>query len=112
MIKNEENLEQYLLQTLDAIDILYKQQLYGQMLVVMYSAIDSFGLIDSDLSNKKATSHTFQEWVKKYITRDPKLNIEPIDLWGARCGVLHTHTSKSDLSRRSKAKEIQYFSDN
>lgn len=105
-----EKFDNYLIQTVDAIDLLYQHKLYGQMLIIMYSAIDSFGLIDSPLSNKKANGDTFKKWVAKYLLSSPKFNISSIDLWSSRCSLLHTHTSKSNLSNQKKAKEIQYFS--
>jgi len=107
-----EKFSNYLYDTIDAINLLYKHKLIGQMLIIMYSAIDSFGLIDSKLSNNKATGETFQNWVEKYILKNSKINANPIDLWSSRCSLLHTHTSKSDLTNKEKAKEIQYFSGN
>ncbi len=107
-----EKFSSYLSDTVDTINLLYKHKLFGQMLIIMYSAIDSFGLFDSRLSNNKAKGETFKNWVEKYILKNSKVNASPIDLWSNRCGLLHTHTSKSDLSNNNKAKEIQYFSGN
>jgi hypothetical protein len=33
-------------------------------------------------------------------------------LWAARCAVLHTYTTISDLSRAGKARQIQYYHGN
>lgn len=108
-MNNHENFDKFCLQTVDAVQILYEKKLFGQMLVIIYSAIDTFGFIDSELSNDKATGDTFQNWVQKYILNSNVLNVTKSDLWAARCSVLHTHTSESDWSKNNKAKEIQYF---
>lgn len=108
-MSNYENFDKFCLQTMDAVQILYEKKLFGQLLVIIYSAIDTFGFIDSELSNDSATGKTFQNWVQKYILNSNVLNVTKLDLWAARCGVLHTHTSESDFSKKDTAKEIQYF---
>ena len=41
----------------------------------------------------------------------PNIEFNEEDLWGARCAVLHTFTSESDLSKANKVREIQYIAD-
>lgn len=106
----EEMLEKFLCATVDATSILYKKELYGHLLVIIYSAIDTFGLLAAPPNQVSSTGDSFKNWVKKYIVT-PNTNIEfnEIDLWGARCAVLHTFTAGSDLSRKGQAKELVYY---
>lgn len=96
--------------TLNATQLLYKNQLFGQMLVIMYSAIDTAGLLNAPPSTKKATGETFQNWVEKYLLKQNNFEFNALDLWAARCAVLHTFTADSDLSNHGKAKKIIYIS--
>ena len=41
---------------------------------------------------------------------DARINFNEVDFWSARCAVLHTFTSQSDLSNCGKARELQYYS--
>ncbi|MBR7799142.1 hypothetical protein [Undibacterium fentianense] len=100
----------YISNTVDATRLLYENNLFGHLLVLIYSSIDSMGLLDAEPSITSASGHTFKNWVKKYILVYPGLDFNDVDLWGARCAVLHTFTSQSDLSRKGDARQIQYFS--
>lgn len=98
--------------TLNATQLLYENRLLGQMLVIMYSAIDTMGLLDAPPSTKKATGETFQNWVRKYLLKKNNFEFNALDLWAARCAVLHTFTAESELSNSGKAKKIFYISGN
>lgn len=50
----------------------------------------------------------FIEWVEKYLLPNSGLLCNAIDLYSARCAILHSYTSKSKLSCEGKAKEILY----
>jgi hypothetical protein len=96
-------------ETIEAVGLLYKSGLYGHMLVLLYSSIDSLGLLDAPPTQKSATGESFKSWVRKYIIVNPDIEYNEVDFWAARCAVLHTFTSISDLSIKGKAKEILYY---
>jgi len=93
-----------------ATSLLHSNNLYGHLMVIIYSSIESMGLLDASPSQTKATGQTFKDWVKKYMLTYPGLEFNEVDLWAARCAVLHTFTSQSDLSNDGKARQIQYYS--
>jgi len=95
--------------TIKATNLLYQNRLYGQMLVVLYSSVDSMGLLDAPPAQAKASGNTFKNWVKKYLLPNGQFEFNEVDFWSARCSVLHTLTSSSDLSNDGQAKEIQYY---
>lgn len=99
----------FFVSTSKAIALLYSNGLYGHLLVVMYSAIDTMGLLDAPPGQVDATGAGFKSWVRKYLLIDPRANFDATDMWAARCAVLHTFTSESKLSREGNAKELQYF---
>jgi hypothetical protein len=100
----DQKIESFCINTLKGLSLLYENRLYGQMLVLIYSFIDSAGLLDAPSSQSKATGESFKNWVKKYIINDSQINFNEVDLWSARCAVLHTFTSQSDLSNNVNAK--------
>lgn len=108
--RTESLLEKFSADTKSAVSLLYEKRLYTHLLIVIYSSIDTMGLLDAPLSTISATGNTFKKWAKKYLIEGKDFEFNEVDLWGARCSVLHTLTSESDLSRANKAREIQYFS--
>jgi hypothetical protein len=81
-------------------------------LVLIYSGFDTFGLLAALPNVLDATGDTYKQWCDKYIL--PRIKsvegdpVTPVDLWGARCGMLHTSTPLSDLERKGKAHQIWY----
>lgn len=102
-------LEKYFCGTAKAIKVLQDENLYGHMLIIIYSTIDACGLLDASSNQVEATSTSFKNWVKKYLLPNTSLGFNEVDLWGARCSVLHTFTSESRLSRKGEASELQYY---
>jgi len=107
---SKKSIDKYFSSVIAAVGLLYEKQFYGQMLILIYSAIDSMGLLDAELTQTNASGVTFQKWVKKYILPHTGIEFSEVDFWGARCGVLHTFTAESGLSKQGKARQIQYYS--
>lgn len=106
----ESLIEKFCMNTLNATSLLYKEGLYGHMLVVLYSSIDSMGLLDAPPAQTSASGASFKNWVRKYLLVNGTFEFNEVDFWASRCSVLHTFTSESDLSKAGKAKQIQYYS--
>ena len=102
-------IEKYCFNTVNAIQLLYRGQFFGQMLIIMYSSIESMGLLDAPPTQTRATGETFKSWARKYLLKSSNFEFNEVDLWGARCSILHTFTSESDLSNDGKARQIQYY---
>ena len=91
---------------LETIDDCVSKDRITPALILLYSAIDSF----SDLSNRKEKGgrQTFKDWVKTYMLEKYPLPCNEEDIYAARCALLHTNTSESDLSKKSEAMELYY----
>jgi hypothetical protein len=79
-------------------------------LVLMYSHIDTLAWSGST-KKKGSTRRNFESWVSKWLL--PELaakapQVSATDLYAARCGVLHSLTSKSNLTNAGAAREIAY----
>jgi hypothetical protein len=97
---------------LRAIGTCVNEGLPEASLALIYSGIDTFGLLAAPPDVVDASSKTFMEWCERYIL--PRLRsvegepITAIDLWGARCALLHTSTPISNQTRAGKAHEMWY----
>ena len=73
-------------------------------LILLYSGIDCISALESGRANRS----TFKKWVSDYILRKTPLPCTASDLYAARCGILHTLSAESELSRQRKARPIVY----
>ncbi|MBL1214472.1 MAG: hypothetical protein HND52_14035 [Ignavibacteriae bacterium] len=77
-------------------------------LMILYNAIDSAAhLYSSNKSGKKR----FIDWVDKFMIKSEDYGFTAIDLYSARCGILHTLTSTSSLVLEGKARKGIYSLD-
>lgn len=87
------------------IEICIDNKLVLPSLTLIYSGIDTFSWVaygDIGVKNR------FTKWVKNYMYTKKRLSPSPIDLYAARCAILHTLTPDSDLSKNNKALTIGY----
>ena len=78
--------------------------------VLIYAVIDSMAWAASD-KGEKSTRKNFESWVARWLIPELPLigeKIEPVDLYAARCAVLHTMTPDSDLTSKGAARTIAY----
>jgi hypothetical protein len=75
-------------------------------LVLIYSAIDTTGWLDS--REAFTTRNDFISWVDNYLLKANPLKCTALDLYAARCGLLHTFTPDSQLSSLGRARVICY----
>jgi len=78
-------------------------------LILIYSAVDVFASLTRPENQPDTDGNHFKNWAQTYMIVPSSLPITAEDLWGARCGLLHTHTPSSKNSRHGKAREIAYY---
>jgi len=105
----EQMVQRHMLSTIEAMGLMLSKHLYGHYLVVVYSTIDALGLLDAPAVQMSSSSNSFKAWVAKYLLPNLQPKCTELEIWAARCAVLHTFTTESDLSREGKARELQYF---
>jgi hypothetical protein len=88
------------------IEVCIEKELNAPALILIYSAIDTIGWLDS--VDDFATRTSFINWVNTYLLKAKTLKCSAIDLYSARCGLLHTFTAESRLSSEKKALRIFY----
>ncbi|MGA3228702.1 MAG: hypothetical protein ABSD51_02040 [Candidatus Binatus sp.] len=70
-------------------------------LILIYSAIDVAGWLSAANPSAKPSSR-FTGWVTKYLLPSSNLDCSPIELYAARCGIVHNFSSESDLNRQNR----------
>ena len=94
----------------EAMEDCRAKQRWLACLVLFYSTLDVLSSLEPDPSGKVKTG--FTNWVGRYVLKSGRFQCAAIDLYGARCGILHQLTAESDLSRRGEAKRVLYAWDN
>ncbi len=101
-----ETIEQTFAQLLMVVELCVKARATTPALVLIYSAIDVAGWLYA-VSPSATPKSRFIGWVTKFLLPAAKLDCSAIELYGARCGVVHNFSSESDLSRQSSGKVRQ-----
>lgn len=92
-----------------AIELCLKNKLQIPSLSLIYNGIDTFSwLAYGDICVKER----YKRWIEKWMYKNRKLSADPVDLYAARCSILHTLTPYSKLSDEKKAKVICYSWEN
>jgi len=104
-MSNQEKFFKNYYQYFQGIEVCIEKKLIFPALTLIYSGIDTFSWVAyGDIGARKR----FTSWVENYMYREKPLTPRPIDLYAARCAILHTLTPDSDLSRNNKALPISY----
>ena len=89
-----------------ALTLLLQAQLESQALSVLYMAIDRAAWVISD--KEEIDKHDFIAWANKFLIADNPVDFTGLDLWAARCGLLHTGAAESRDYRKNGANLIYY----
>ena len=103
---SEDKLSKHLMSLTAGIDVCLENNLTRSALTLIYSAIDTAGWLDA--KEQFANRRTFVCWTEKYLLPAKPLACNAIDLYAARCGLLHTSTPDSKLSIDGKARRLSY----
>lgn len=73
------------------------------VLILTYCAIDILAFLSLPLKKKDVTKKDFINWVKKYMSQ-----YNAIEIYSARCALVHTYSAESKLSRKGFSRKISY----
>ncbi len=105
---SQEGFERNVEELLTAAEICFRSGLRLPALLVLYAGIDIMAWLDRPSGQADVQRRDFIAWVEKYLLPDSGLPCNPVDLFAARCGLLHSYTSHSRLSREGNARQIFY----
>jgi hypothetical protein len=71
--------------------------------------IDAMAYLALKASNEDVTRSDFVRWVDRYLKFRCEEQLTGLDLYGARCAMLHSYAMASDLSRKTKCRQVGYM---
>jgi len=77
-------------------------------LILIYSGIDTMAYLNMPADQDDVQREDFVEWAEKYVHFPCQQQVTGLELYGARCGLLHSHSTASRLSRENKVRQIGY----
>jgi hypothetical protein len=75
-------------------------------LALVYTIIDVVGSLER--KEEEGTRKAFVRWVETNLLPDHRLPCTGLELYAARCGVLHSLTPDADLVTRGEARRLAY----
>ena len=91
-----------------AIQLCVQDRLMMPALILIYTGIDVLATLSRPDGKDQTTRSDFIAWCDKYIVPQGEVACSGIDLYAARCGVVHAYTMESSLSKKGDAREIVY----
>ncbi len=92
---SQTSLENVFKEMFAAIEICLKSNIRLPALLLAYTLIDIAGWLNSDETSVKGR---FTDWVDKYMFPKNTLQCSSLELYAARCGLLHNYSATSDLT--------------
>jgi hypothetical protein len=93
-------------QLFEAIDSCLNKKLLLPCLSLVYTGMDVHASLEQRPDER--VRGAFTRWVDRYVVRGDCLPCSALELYAARCGVLHTFTANSELFRSGKVRQIFY----
>jgi hypothetical protein len=91
------------------IEVLLEKKCYGSAVILIYAGIDAMAFLGMPANRQDVTSHDFITWAEKHIRFPCDEQLTGLDLYGARCSMLHTYSLASRLSREGKCRMVGYM---
>ena len=104
---SEDKFQKNMMQLGAGIETCLQQRLITPALVLLYSAIDITSWLAADAPTTPVRE-SFTAWVNRYLLSAKPLRCTALDLYSARCGLVHTLTPDSRLVQQGKCRQIAY----
>lgn len=90
------------------IRVTIRNECFGSALILIYSGIDTMAFLGMASARDDVTKADFVGWAERYIRFPCAEQPTGLDLYGARCALLHTYRVQSRLTRERKCRMIGY----
>jgi hypothetical protein len=90
------------------IRLLLDNECYPAAVTLIYAGIDTMAFLAMPAKQTDVTRDDFVKWSERYVHFPCQEQISGLDLYGARCSVLHAHSATSKLSREGNCRMILY----
>jgi|AntAceMinimDraft_17_1070374.scaffolds.fasta_scaffold45190_2 hypothetical protein len=93
---------------LQALEHCRQTQLIEPSLILLYSGIDIMASLDRATNHNYVTRNDFCNWVNTYLLSTCDIHCTDLELYAARCGVVHSYSPRSRLSDIGEVRQIAY----
>lgn len=102
----EEFIKNYV-QVVTAIRMCIEKNLLSPALILIYSTFDSYAwmVVQEDVASVR---QRFERFVNEWVLPNHPLPLTAVDIFAARCAILHRLTPDSDLSKKGAARRVLY----
>ena len=76
-------------------------------MILLFSGIDILGALDT--GDGVANRSTFTRWVDQYMAPQTNFGCSSLELYSARCGLIHARSPQTTLTKKGKAREVVFF---
>jgi hypothetical protein len=90
------------------IALMLEHRRFRGAVLLTYAGIDTMAFIDMPDSQLEVKKSDFVSWADRYMKFDRP--VTGLELYGARCGLLHSYGIESRISAGGAGREIGYFS--
>lgn len=91
-----------------AINVCLANKLRLPGLILLYASIDIMAWLNRPVCHIDVQRSDFISWVNEFLLPGTALKCKAIDIYSARCGLIHSYTAESRISRKGDAKQIWY----
>lgn len=86
-----------------------ENECFGSAVILILSGIDSMAYLGMPEGQEDVSRSDFVNWAERYIRFPCNQQLAGLDLYGARCAMLHSFSAVSALSRQGKCRVIGYM---
>jgi hypothetical protein len=91
------------------IQVAIDNECLDSAVILILSGIDSMAYLNMPANQEDVTKNDFVTWADHYIKFPCKEQLTGLDLYGARCAMLHSFGAVSKLSREGKCRMVCYL---
>jgi hypothetical protein len=92
----------------EPVRLLLANNYWTAAMKLLYSGIDSLAFLGLPADRVEVEREDFQDWCSRYVDLGHKDQPIAEELYAARCGLLHSHSTASRASRTRGCREIDY----
>ena len=97
-------IEKHFNDLVSAIQLTFDSKKQLPTLILLYSTIDILAWLNKPSTHPDVAKSDFISWVDRFFLQGTNLQCSSVELYAARCGIVHSYTAESKLSREGKAK--------
>ena len=91
------------------ITVTLENECYASAVILILSAIDAMAFLAMPESQEDVTKSDFAKWSEEYIRFPGRNQLTGLDLYGARCAMLHSFGAQSKMSRKGQCRVILWM---